>query len=268
MEFDIINRNKEEFLIYEKRNTLKKLLALSCGSNLLVNNANAFSSAFSSEKNTFNVGKSNIFHLEGTVHLNKSKLYESGVVFANSLIETLSGVVIFVLGDVAVHIRSGSVVKIVGTSSVKNILGLEIYKGAALAVWGNSSNRFVKTETLQANIQGGSATYQEVFHNENNKTYFCNCWGVSTISSKIKDINVARSESYYHQSFLALPEPFEGKFIHSSPAVNHSDEEVESLARVLNIKTSWELRGKGVFDGRGLLNQDNRFSHPADTIRY
>jgi hypothetical protein len=47
-------------------------------------------------------------------------------------------------------------------------------------------------------------------------------------------------------------------------AINHTDEELEVLARLLGQRTAWQIAGrKGVKDGRGYMDDKSGQPHPA-----
>jgi hypothetical protein len=53
----------------------------------------------------------------------------------------------------------------------------------------------------------------------------------------------------------------------AAPAFNHSDEELEFLARLVNQQTAWQQMGtKGIKDGRGFMDNKPGQNHPADML--
>ena len=62
----------------------------------------------------------------------------------------------------------------------------------------------------------------------------------------------AVSRSDYHESFWGEAEARNGRFLTPAKAINHTDEEIEYLARLVNQRTAWEISGrKGSKDGAG-----------------
>ena len=52
-----------------------------------------------------------------------------------------------------------------------------------------------------------------------------------------------------------------------SEAINHTDEEMEFLARLINQRTAWQILGKkGVKDGMGYMESSPEQHHPAENI--
>jgi len=51
-------------------------------------------------------------------------------------------------------------------------------------------------------------------------------------------------------------------------AINHTDEELEMLARLVGQRTAWQVTGKkGVKDGRGYTDDPSSQPHPATIPR-
>lgn len=62
------------------------------------------------------------------------------------------------------------------------------------------------------------------------------------------------SRAQYHQSFWADAEPKNGRFLAPAQALNHTDEELEFLARLVAPRTAWQIAGrKGNKDGTGKM---------------
>ena len=121
-------------------------------------------------------------------------------------------------------------------------------------------SRSIVTPTLTAGIRG-TGVYAEVMPNQGGRTYFCNCYGTVDMES---GGNRALSESSYHQSFWGEPEERNGRFLTPAPALNHTDEELEFLARLIGQRTAWQMAGRtGVKDGRGYMEQQPASMHPA-----
>jgi hypothetical protein len=59
-------------------------------------------------------------------------------------------------------------------------------------------------------------------------------------------------------------EPRNGHFLTPAGAINHTDEELEFLARLIGQQTAWEIAGKkGVKDGKGYMEDKPGQMHPA-----
>jgi hypothetical protein len=72
------------------------------------------------------------------------------------------------------------------------------------------------------------------------------------------------SVSSYHQSFWGEVEPKNGRLLTPAQAINHSDEELEFLGRLLGQPTAWQIAGKkGVKDGKGYMEDRPGQMHPA-----
>mgnify|MGYP006138207261 CR=1 FL=1 len=78
----------------------------------------------------------------------------------------------------------------------------------------------------------------------------------------------ARSVAEYHQSFWGEVEPKNGRYLTPAKAINHTDEEMEYLAKLVNQRTAWEIAGrKGVKDGAGYMEQQPPSAHPAMQLK-
>jgi hypothetical protein len=76
------------------------------------------------------------------------------------------------------------------------------------------------------------------------------------------------SQSSYHQSFWGEAQPKDGRLLTPAAAINHSDEELEYLARLVNQRTAWEVLGrKGIKDGKGYMDPMPADAHPAMQLR-
>ena len=75
------------------------------------------------------------------------------------------------------------------------------------------------------------------------------------------------SESSYHQAYWGEVAPKDGRMLTPGKAINHTDEELEFLAKLVNQKTAWQIMGKkGVKDGKGYMEEKPGQMHPAQMI--
>jgi hypothetical protein len=140
---------------------------------------------------------------------------------------------------------------------------LRLLTGAVASVWGKGTRRQIITPTLTAGIRG-TGVYTEVFPNRDNRSYFCNCYGVVDMAA---GQNAVESRSNYHQAFWGEPNPVNGRSLTPAPAINHTDEELEFLARLVQQKTAWQASGKrGIKDGKGYMDTQPGQMHPADGL--
>jgi hypothetical protein len=73
------------------------------------------------------------------------------------------------------------------------------------------------------------------------------------------------SRASYHQAFWGEVQPRNGRMLTPAKAINHTDEELEYLARLVNQRTAWQIAGKkGVKDGKGYMEEKPGQAHPAD----
>ena len=103
--------------------------------------------------------------------------------------------------------------------------------------------------------------YAEAFADQDNCGYFCNCYGMVDLSAGSASLV---SQSVYRQSFWAEPAPRNGKLLTPAGAINHTDEELEFLASLINRRTAWQITGiRGVKDGSGTSSRGNAYGPPG-----
>lgn len=185
--------------------------------------------------------RSNIVELQGDVEVNGVRLLPDHIVQSGDQITTGPySTVIFVLGQSAFHVRQNSSLTLERGPSLNAVNLLRLLTGAVISVWGKGTTRKIVTPTLTAGIRG-TGVYTEVFPKENGRTYFCNCYG--TVDLTAGDDKVI-SQSEYHQAFWSnVPNP-EGVSLTAAKMLNHSDAELEFLARLTNQRTAWQISGK------------------------
>lgn len=185
--------------------------------------------------------RSNIVELHGDVEVNGVRLRPDNTVQSGDQITTGPGsTVIFVLGNSAFHVRQNSSLTLERGPSLNAISLLRLLTGAVVSVWGKGTTRKILTPTLTAGIRG-TGVYTEVFPKENGRTYFCNCYGtVDLVSGDDRLV----SQSDYHQAFWSNTPTPEGVSLTPAKAINHTDAELEFLARLANQRTAWQITGK------------------------
>jgi hypothetical protein len=165
---------------------------------------------------------------------------QQSVVTGDEIVTGPRSTLIFVVGNSAFHMRQNTSMLVERGPSINAVSLLRLLTGAVVSVWGKGSSRQIVTPTLTAGIRG-TGVYTEVFSNQGGRTYFCNCYGVVELASG-NDHEV--SESSYHQAVWGEP-ALEGRSaLTPARAINHTDEELEYLARLVGQRTAWEISGK------------------------
>lgn len=207
----------------------------------------------------------NIVELTGDALLNGSRLLPRQTIVTGDQIETGPGSnLIFVIGNSSFLVRQNSRLTVDRGSSINLVSVLRLVTGAVASVWGKGSRRQIVTPTLTAGIRG-TGVYAEVFSEQNQRSYFCNCYGEVEMRAGLE---MALSISSYHQSFWGEVEPKNGRLLTPAKAINHTDEELEFLARLVDQRTAWQIMGrKGVKDGKGYMDEMPGQGHPADAYR-
>ena len=236
-------RTEEEVLWFRRRTVLQGALAWTTGG--------GFAAAHAQQR-------SNIVDLQGDALLNGQPLRRQQTIQTGDRIETGPGSNLsFVIGNSALHVRENSRIAVERGQTLNTISVLRMLTGAVVSVWGRGSSRQILTPTLTAGIRG-TGVYTEVYPQDGYRSYFCNCYGTVDMSAS-GDRFV--SESVYHQSFWGEAQPRGGRMLTPALAINHTDEELEFLAGLVDQRTAWQIAGrKGVKDGSGYM--DSGQVHP------
>ncbi len=208
--------------------------------------------------------RSNIVELQGDVLVNGQRLTAQQTVLTGDQVQTGPGSnLIFVIGNSAFQVRQNSMVSVERGSSLFSVSVLRMITGAVVSVWGKGTSRQIVTPTITAGIRG-TGVYTEIFADQGGRGYFCNCYGTVDMAAGA-DRAVSRAD--YHQAFWGEVEPKDGRMLTPAKAINHTDEELEFLAMLVNQRTAWQIAGrKGVKDGMGYMEQKPGETHPAMTM--
>ncbi|HEY0886825.1 MAG TPA: iron dicitrate transport regulator FecR [Ramlibacter sp.] len=196
--------------------------------------------------------RSNIVELQGDALLNGRRLHPGQTIQTGDSVQTGPGShLVFAVGDSSFLVRQNSQLTVARGPTLFAVSVLRLVTGAVASVWGRGQQRRIVTPTLTAGIRGTGA-YTEVFAAQDNRTYFCNCYGTIDMAA---GADRAVSVSQYHQSFWGEPQPRDGRSLTPARAINHSDEELEFLARLAGQRTAWQVMGRrGSKDGSGTLD--------------
>ena len=238
-------RTEEEVLWFRRRAVLQGALAWTVGG--------GFAAAQAQQR-------SNIVTLQGDALLNGQPLRLQQSIQTGDRIETGPGSLLtFVIGNSALHVRENSRITVERGQTLNTISVLRMLTGAVASVWGRGSSRQIVTPTLTAGIRG-TGVYTEVFADQGYRSYFCNCYG--TVDMQASGERVV-SQSEYHQSFWGEAQPRGGRMLTPALAINHTDEELEFLAGLVNQQTAWQIAGRrGVKDGSGYMDPQPGQVHP------
>ena len=208
--------------------------------------------------------RSNIVELRGDALVNGQRLLPQQTIQTGDTLQTgPQSTLTFVLGNSAFHVRQNSNMTVERGSTLTAVSLLRMLSGAVVSVWGKGSPRQIVTPTLTAGIRG-TGVYTEIFANQDGRSYFCNCYGVVEMSAGADQVV---SESSYHQAYWGEVAPKDGRMLTPGKAINHTDEELEFLAKLVNQKTAWQIMGKkGVKDGKGYMEEKSGQMHPAQMI--
>lgn len=238
----LLGRTEREILWFQRRSMLQAAAAWTAG---------GWAAAFAQQR-------SNIVELRGDVLRNGEPLAPGSAasIAPGDRVETGPGsTVVFAVGDSAFMVRQNSRVALEGDTPTA-VKVLRLLTGAVASVWGKGTDRQVVLPTATAGIRG-TGVYAEVFADQGHRGYFCNCYGTVDLAAGGDRV---LSQSDYHQAFWAEPAPRDGRLLTPAGAINHTDEELEFLASLVQQRTAWQIAGrKGVKDGRGRMD----YSAPA-----
>jgi hypothetical protein len=206
--------------------------------------------------------RGNIVELAGDATLNGERLRPEGTVQTGDRLETgPNSHLVFVIGSSAFQVRQNTRMTVERGDTLSAVSVLRLLTGAVASVWGKGRSRQIVTPTITAGIRG-TGVYTEVFPQQALRSYFCNCWGTVDLAAGPDRL---QSQAVYHQSFWGEAEPKAGKLLTPAKALNHTDEELEFLARLVDQRTAWQMAGrKGVKDGAGYMEQG---THPLQQAR-
>lgn len=208
--------------------------------------------------------RSNVVELVGDATVNGRRLLtQQGVQSGDEIVTGPDSRLVFVIGNSAFHMRQNSRMTVERGASLNAVSLLRLVTGAVVSVWGKGSNRQIVTPTMTAGIRG-TGVYTEIFENQGGRSYFCNCYGTVDMSSG-RDKTVSRAN--YHQAFWGEVQPKDGRSLTPAKALNHTDEELEFLAQLVDQRTAWQVLGrKGVKDGKGYMDEKPDQPHPAEKL--
>ena len=232
----LLGRREEEIFWYHRRDVLKAAAVWAA--------AGGLPAAVAQQR-------SNIVQLSGDATVNGSRLSPQQTIQTGDDIQTGPGSnLVFVIGNSAFQVRQNSHLSVERGATLNAVSVLRMLTGAVASAWGKGVNRSIVMPTLTAGIRG-TGVYAEIFANLDNRNYFCNCYGTVEVGAGSQKLV---SQSDYHQSFWADAEARNGSFLTPAGALNHSDEELEFLAGLIDQRTSWQIAGrKGSRDGSGTM---------------
>ncbi len=239
-------RSEQELLWYQRRSFMKSAAAWTAMGGSVAAQAQQ---------------RSNIVELVGDALVNGSRLTQQTMLQTGDRIETgPNSNLIFVIGNASFQVRQNSRLAVERGASLNAVSVLRLLTGAVASVWGKGTSRQIVTPTLTAGIRG-TGVYTEVRPAQNFRSYFCNCYGTVEMAAGTER---ALSRADYHQAFWGEAAPVNGRLLTPAGAINHTDEELEALARLIDQRTNWQIMGKkGSKDGKGYMDEAPGNVHPA-----
>lgn len=195
--------------------------------------------------------RTNVVQLTGKALLNGQALVPGQTIQTGDEIRTGPGsTLVFTIGNTAFLARQNTLMSVGRGSTLNTVSVVRVLSGAVASVWGKGELRTVVTPTVTAGIRG-TGVYTEVRPLENSRSYFCNCYGSVELTAGRQKL---QSQSDYHQSFWAEAGPTTGPAIRTAGYIDHTDQELEFLAGLIQERTRWQILGrKGNGDGSGTI---------------
>ena len=218
-------RNEQEILWFQRRDALKAAAAwLAMG---------GLPAAMAQQR-------SNVVELYGDAQLNGSRLLPGQTIQTGDQLQTGPDAgIVFVLGNASFRVRQNTLMSVERGASLLAVSLLRLITGGVVSVWSKGGSRSIITPTLTAGIRG-TGVYTEVLPQQAMRTYFCNCYGTVELTTSN---NQEVSQSEYHQSFWADADPQGGSTLRAAKFLNHTDEELEFLAGLMDQRTAWQIKG-------------------------
>jgi hypothetical protein len=182
--------------------------------------------------------RSNVVSSAGDVLVNGKKLLTGQPITAGDAIATgTKSNLVVVMGSSAFQVRPNTKLVFDGAVSTQIVNTLRLINGAVVSVWGKGDARSIVTPTLVAGIRG-TGVYTEVLAEQDNRSYFCTCYGTVELTAG-QDKIVSTAD--HHAAFWGEASPKAGKSLTPGNMLNHTDDELEYLAQLVGQKTAWQL---------------------------
>jgi hypothetical protein len=185
--------------------------------------------------------RGNIVELVGDATVNGQPLRpQQSIQTGDEIVTGPRSTLIFVIGNSAFHVRQNSNLMVERGPTLNAVSLLRLLTGAVVSVWGRGTTRQIMTPTLTAGIRG-TGSYTEVPANQGGRSYFCNCYGVVDLAA---GPDRELSEATHHQAFWGEVPIAGASSLTPARLLNHTDEELEYLARLVGQRTAWQIAGK------------------------
>jgi hypothetical protein len=184
--------------------------------------------------------RSNVVSQTGDVLVNEKNREPNQSIQVGDSIHTGPGSgLVLVMGKNALQLRANTKITLEGRSDSAIIQTLRIIQGGVVSIWGPGEQRRITTPTMVAGIRG-TGVYTEVLENQDNRSYFCTCYGSVALEA---GTDKKFSSTSYHEAFWGEPKAVRGRYLTPAKMLNHADEELEYLAQLVQQKTAWQIAG-------------------------
>jgi hypothetical protein len=173
-----------------------------------------------------------LHEVDGEVMVNGRLASKANEIRALDVVRTgPGGRVVLTMGKDAFLIRADSEVEMLGKPKALLLTGLRMLTGALLGVFGKGGPRQLLTATATAGIRG-TGVYVEA---SPGSTYFCTCYGTVEIEDQHRT-EKRLVVSGYHAPNIIYAEMNDGKMMHKAEFVNHTDDELVMLEKLVGRK--------------------------------
>ncbi len=166
-----------------------------------------------------------IYRLQGAATVNEKEANLQTRINPGDTVKTAKdSEIIFVVNSNAMVVRGGSTVVIEKEEKSSSLIisGLRLLTGALLSVSRNTPMR-VNTRNATIGIRG-TGFYIEA---EPEQTYFCTCYGVTTVESTADpESRETVAATHHDRPIYVVNDGGRGKNIRNAPFVNHTDQEL------------------------------------------
>lgn len=174
-----------------------------------------------------------VYRISGSATVNGAAATLETPVRPGDVVETgKDSEIVFVVGDQAMILRDQSRLELEGVKrDVASLLisGLRLLTGKLLSVSRDRSMR-ITTATATIGIRG-TGWYAE---SDPEQTYFCTCYGVADVAAARDPQSRETVESNHHDRPLyILAKPDGGRTIRDAPFINHTDQELMLIERLV-----------------------------------
>lgn len=183
-------------------------------------------------------GGRSVYRMQGDVWVNGRPIGANATLRPSDSIKTGSNSYLITrVGDHAFLIRENSVLEMAGDDALRS---LRLVSGKMLGLFASQGGgEPIKLRTVTATIGIRGTTMYAEAHPD--RTYFCTCYGATTVASVTDPLATENITSKHHDAprwIVAASE--KGQYILPALVINHTDDEIAVLETLLGRKGSYQ----------------------------